>query len=102
MYPRGEVPSKFSRQMGYTRREFLANLEAAMRGAEYHVLANGDIRIPLGVGSLTISLGPEQQRRIASLTLPAMDVEFAFEGVEGDGRRQFYESFQRSFQKGGG
>ncbi len=99
---RGEVPASFSREMGYTRREFLANLETAMKGTEYHVREDGNVRIPLDAGYVDIRLGPDGNRVIASLALPRLEVDFRFTGVDAATRRDFYEAFQRSFQKGGG
>ncbi len=98
----GEISSRFSRQMGYTQREFLANLDAALRGRSYTCHDGKIIHIPVDDGRVVIRLGPEQQRRIASLAMPFMEVEFVFENLDADKRRRFYSAFQRSFQKGGG
>ncbi len=98
----GEVPERFSREMGFTRREFFVNLEATF-GDGYSTREDGAlVVIPVDDGRVTIRLGAERQRRIASLALPFMEVEFSFLDLDPEQRRRFYTAFSRSFQRGGG
>ena len=88
--------------MGFTHREFLLNLRAAL-GEGYSVAADGKtIDVPVAAGRVTIRLGEEVERRIASLALPSTAVEFSFENLDESERKAFYTAFRRSFQRGGG
>ena len=51
---------------------------------------------------LVTTVSAQKLRRIASLSLPYVDVDFGFRGMEGGARRAFLERFDRAFQKGGG
>ncbi len=51
---------------------------------------------------LVATVSAQKQRRIASLTLPYVDVEFSFRGMGGPERDGFLLRFDRAFQKGGG
>lgn len=88
--------------MGYTRREFLANLDAALKGRAWLCEGGDTVRIELEGGCVHIRLGAEQERRIASLAMPYIRVDFRFENLDAEQRTRFYTAFQRSFQKGGG
>jgi hypothetical protein len=52
--------------------------------------------------SVTITLGPEQERRLGLMRIPFVDLRFDFAGLDEAQRRDFRERFDRSFQKGGG
>jgi hypothetical protein len=98
----GEVPERFSREMGYTRREFVENLKAALGSDAFRCRDGTTIEVPLEPGRVVIRLGEERRRRIASLSMPYMAVDFCFENLDADSRKVFFTAFQRSFQKGGG
>lgn len=51
---------------------------------------------------LVITLGPEQQRRIALLALPRTVITLDFQGFTPDQRDAFLRHFDRRFQRGGG
>jgi hypothetical protein len=51
---------------------------------------------------LIATVSAQQQRRIASLCLPYVDVGFGFRGMDIRERHAFLERFDRAFQKGGG
>ncbi len=97
-----DVASNFQEEMGYSRREFLANLPAAFRNMDYFVAENGIVKVNFESGIVTIAPGAEQQRKIASLSLPFIPVAFKFENLDSHQRKRFYHAFQRSYQKGGG
>lgn len=52
--------------------------------------------------TLQINLSVEHERRLASLKIPFIDITFRFEGWTVGQRTEFFEKFDRSFQKGGG
>lgn len=97
-----EVPERLALEMGYTRAEFLATLDAAFGPAPRQADNGRTVEVPVGGGRVSIRLGDDRQRRIASLVLPLLEVDFHFEGLDPLQRRRFYEMFQRSFHKGGG
>ena len=92
---------RFTREMGLTHVEFFREVPAALRHREY-LRQDRQVRVVLGRGSLVITLGSEQTRRIAALRLPYTVVEFAFEGVEQIEREDFMQRFDLCFRRGGG
>lgn len=52
--------------------------------------------------TLVARVSAQMQRRIASLSLPYVDVGFEFVGMEAEERSAFLTRFDRAFQKGGG
>ncbi len=51
---------------------------------------------------LQIELSDEHIRRLATLKIPFIDIRFRFTGWSGSQRAEFFDKFDRSFQKGGG
>ena len=65
----------------------------------------GDRRVRLNLGpdtALEIQLSEQKYRRLATLKIPYMDIEFEFTGANETQRIEFFEKFERKFQKGGG
>ena len=91
MFAANQIPPvRFSREMGYTHEEFRRLLPAA--AAPYQVNLTGTrALVEDGERKLVITLHPQTERRIASLTIPATRVDFAFLG--------FSDLF---YQRGGG
>lgn len=87
--------------MGFTRAEFLQLLPAALRGYPYRCVVD-EVRIQVGEYGLTITLGEERQRRIASLVLPLLPVTFAAPGMPVAEFQQFLAQFDLYYRKGGG
>lgn len=52
--------------------------------------------------SLEIEISPEQVRKLASLRIPYIDITFRFTAWTPQQRAEFFEYFDRAFQKGGG
>ena len=52
--------------------------------------------------ALQIEISPEQVRKIASLRIPYIDITFRFARWSKEQRAEFFEVFDRAFQKGGG
>ncbi|GJL82060.1 MAG: hypothetical protein DHS20C01_16940 [marine bacterium B5-7] len=98
----GTVEPQFVREMGYSRCEFDANLKRAFRHIDYRQMDNDTYVIPFEDDVVTIKLGIDRNRRIASLSMPFIEVDFSFGQLDSIQRRAFYTQFQRSFQKGGG
>jgi hypothetical protein len=51
---------------------------------------------------LHIELSDEHVRRLATLKIPFIEITFRFAGWTVEQRTEFFEKFDRSFQKGGG
>lgn len=95
------IPCRFTREMGLTHEEFFRELPAAL-GHREHVAEARRVSVGVGGGSLAITLGSEQTRRIAALRLPYTVVGFAFEGVGEIEREKFMQRFDLCFRRGGG
>lgn len=91
------------REMGYSRREFLKALPAAIDHRTVEAEGNTlTILLQAPDQIMRIQLGEERVRKIALLALPILDVEITIEGVEGDALRQIVRRFDLALQKGGG
>lgn len=53
-------------------------------------------------GRVTVTLSEQKFRRLATLRIPYLDIIFDFEATTEEQRAEFFEDFERSFQKGGG
>lgn len=51
---------------------------------------------------LSIEISAEKIRKLATLKIPYIDITFSFRGWSTEQRTEFFEKFDRSFQKGGG
>lgn len=70
---------------------------------KYEELEGKRFGVELSPGArLEIRLAPQQYRRLATLRIPYMDIEFTFIGANETQRAEFYGKFERAFQKGGG
>ncbi|MEM7466145.1 MAG: hypothetical protein AAF387_04605 [Pseudomonadota bacterium] len=70
---------------------------------QHESLGELQVKIPLSDdGTVTISLSAEKYRRLATLKIPYVDIEYCFEQVPSSQRIEFFEKFDTSFQKGGG
>lgn len=69
----------------------------------YQTVGEHHVRLEFSPAScLDIRLSAQQYRRLATLKIPYMDIEFIFSGVDESQRTEFFEKFERAFQKGGG
>lgn len=96
------VLAEFEKEMGYTREEFLRHLPVAFGDGNCEIVDGDRAVVRFETGRVTITLGETRRRRLASLSLPFMNVHFRIDGLDEDQRRRFHEDFQRSYQKGGG
>lgn len=92
---------EYTREMGVTHGDFFRILPKAMGEHEYHVHGTS-VEGTVGQGSVEISIGPQQVRRIALLELPYAEVSFKFVGVAEAEQLAFKERFDLYFQRGGG
>jgi hypothetical protein len=91
----------FTRELGLTHAEFHRSLPPAIAHRPYAV--DGDrVRIDDGARSVTIELGPQRYRAIASLRIPYLEARFTFSGFSVPERDAFMTRFERYFQRGGG
>ncbi len=89
------------REMGLSRQEFFRTLPTVVENLSSKIEGN---RITIGWfrGSVVINLGSETDRKLGSLTVPTMNVEFQFIGLNPSDRDGFLAHFDRYFQRGGG
>jgi len=87
------------REMGYTHREFFRLLPGAMGDNEY-LISDTTVTCQLGAGKLTISLGPEGERRLVLVVIPRTEITFEFENVEEAEQKEFLRYFDARFMKG--
>jgi hypothetical protein len=91
----------FTRELGLTHDEFFRFLPPAISPHRFTVRED-TVRIAAGDRTVTIELGPQQHRSIASLRLPYLKASFAFIGFSAEERAAFMSRFERYFQRGGG
>ena len=91
----------FERQMGLTHADFFRTLPAAMGRLTYRIEGQSVIAAHNGK-QVRIQLGPQQERRIALLRIPYVNVQFAFDGYSEAETQAFLDYFDSRFQRGGG
>lgn len=89
------------REMAVTHGDFFRILPNAMGTVPYQI--NGlSVSGELGAGSVNISVGSEQERRIALLSIPYCAVTFEFKNVTQQEIDAFESHFLLRYQRGGG
>ena len=89
------------REMGCTRNEFLRWLPGASKHAP--IVMNGDVwRVLSEHGPVEVRIAELPPRRIASITLPVLEVRFRFIGMDADARAAFLDYFDHYTRRGGG
>ncbi len=91
----------FTRELGLTHAEFHRLLPPAIAHRPY-VVDGETVRIDDGNRGVTIELGPQRHRAIASLRIPYVEARFTFTGFAAAERAAFMARFERYFQRGGG
>lgn len=89
------------RQMALGAAEFLNLLPRAVAPLSY-LIEGSVVSVALGNGQVRITFTQLQPRRIASISLPVLQVEMTASGVEESDLSGFIARFDRSFQRGGG
>lgn len=85
--------------MGYTHSEFFRLLPGAMGEYKYDV-SGTTVTCRIGSGKLTISVGPEGERRLVLVVIPRTEISFDFENVTDEVRQEFLTYFDLRFMKG--
>ncbi len=97
----GAPDAELRREMGCTREEFLRWLPGASRHAP--IVTTGDVyRVLSDHGTVEISIAALPPRRIASITLPVLEVTFRFVGMDAVARTAFLDYFDHYTRRGGG
>jgi hypothetical protein len=92
---------RFCKEMAITRKEFLRNLATALPAQSYRV-ERDKISIESPSRQIVIALNDQHQRRIGSLQLPRMRVDFSFSGYSQAEAESFMRHIDIHFRRGGG
>jgi len=96
-----EVKGKsLSLEMGFTRDEFV-RLLTKQNTLEYMRQGNL-VRFYFANKTVALQLGEQKVRRIASLSLPRLTVDFDFATLNELEQKQFMKQFMLKFNRGGG
>ncbi|MEX2479535.1 MAG: hypothetical protein WD928_01615 [Gammaproteobacteria bacterium] len=89
-------------EMGISRTDFVRVFPNIVGDGDCH-WQDTAVRVSWPAGkTVAITLSPERVRRIASLSIPSLDVEFEFTGMSTTECESFMQRFDRAFHKGGG
>jgi hypothetical protein len=88
-------------EMSISHQEFYRLLPFALRDVDYDI-SNNQINASYGDGNIQIKPGLEHERKIASLVLPVLHVEFIFTDITPVDITQFLDIFNRAYHRGGG
>jgi hypothetical protein len=91
----------FDREMGCTEAEWRGWLPGAVRDHTLD-LRDGQALVDLAPGALRLAWLVMPPRRIGLVTLPRLNVQFRFEGVDADARLHFMRYFDLYMHRGGG
>ena len=97
-----EWPDHFMRDMSCTLSEWQRLLPQALAGYGWAAQGDGQVRITLPGGTLTLHWTPGRPRQIALLRLPTLHLHFAFDGVSPTARQAFMRHFDLHTHRGGG
>ena len=90
---------KIVKEMGYTHADFFRLLPRAMGNYPYEI--DGlQVNCVLPTGTLKITLGEEQGRRLVLVVLPRTEITFEYQDVSDEDREAFIEYFELRFMKG--
>lgn len=99
---RYHFPERFSRDMGCNEHELLGWLPESI-GDNRLTTGNQEATISFANGgSLTLRWQPMPDRVLGHLSLPHIQIEFIFNGVEEPDRYAFMAHFDHCMQRGGG
>jgi hypothetical protein len=87
--------------MGLTHVELFRLLPQALEWRE-HTINGSSIRVGDGDQTALIELGPQHERKIASLVLPVTHVDLSLNGFTDEQAQAFVQRFDRTYQRGGG
>lgn len=93
---------RFQREMGCTAAELVRWLPGAVEHRPLELGEQGaEVRFD-GDGRLTLRWQVLSPRRIALITLPRLQVDFAFDGLDEATRQRVMKRFDMYIQRGGG
>lgn len=92
---------KLKREMSISHADFLRLVPRLLDGYEYDT-DDTTITARRGDCYVTLKLGPERQRRIASLVLPVTDIEMQLKGFSDEAAQTFITRFETLYRRGGG
>lgn len=92
---------QYERDMTISHREFLRLLPPALQGRGFTREAD-TILVSDGSQRIRIRLAAEEERKLASLSLPRTRVSLELDGFTEDSAKQFIERFDLAYRKGGG
>lgn len=92
---------KFSREMGFTHAEFLRILPAAL-GDYPHQLTGSGAQAEIDNGQMQVRISEQKYRKIASISLPYVEVDFSFTGLGQERVDEVMRFFDLRYQRGGG
>jgi len=85
--------------MGYTHADFFRLLPNAMGETPYKI--DGlTVTGQLETGTVTITLGPEGERKLVLVVLPRTEITFEYSDVSNEERSDFIKYFDLRFMKG--
>ena len=102
LLPVDNIPDiHYSSELGITHADFFRYLPKAMGEHEYRIDGT-TVYGKVFDGTVEISIGEPQERRIALVCIPYAEVSFLFRGVTAEQYKVFKQHFDLRFQRGGG
>ena len=90
------------KEMALTHADFFRLVPKAFPDGNFRSTADGIVRDEGAGRCLTVTLGPEGERRIALLSVATTPVTLTFDGYADEAIAETMVVFDRAFQKGGG
>lgn len=87
--------------MGLTHAEFFRILPPVVEGVP-HRIEDNVVRIENGARRVTLTLGPEVERRLGAMCLPGFELRFGFSDYDKSEVEAFMARFDTVFHRGGG
>lgn len=87
--------------MGFTRAEFDRILPSAFNNRPFSVSHNL-ISCPVDGGTMFLSISEQKFRKIASISLPYIEIDFSFENLDQQQVDTTMRFFDLRYQRGGG
>jgi hypothetical protein len=91
----------FSREMGFTANEFERTLPAALNHRPCDKTPTG-YRVAIDAGTMELAVSEQKYRKIASISLPYLSIDFTFDGLSDTQVQEVMRYFDLRFQRGGG
>ena len=87
--------------MGFSRDEFDRILPSALDNRPFVVESNV-VTVQIGGGTMKMVISEQKARKIASLSLPYLDIGFSFEQLSEVDVEEIMRFFELRYQRGGG